>query len=237
MSQQAAPSIHEYALFHGLVQDHKANAPLALILPPDECTFQKALEEPQEGYTHASSLCLGDTTHLELENSRCPACFTEATNAFRIITQSERMFIDARTASVLASISQSVSTSSSFDEVLQLDNKRHRRLKHELPLLSTDHGCDVQEFSRPFTPDLENEFLPLETLDEEADEGLAWPSSCLNLPQELWQGLLTEKLEVSAEALRLVFEVANHSGRVEMFQVEDYTFEKVCLLSLVLASD
>lgn len=70
-------------------------------------------------------------------------------------------------------------------------------MKLELPLLTSDHDIDMQRFARVMVPDLANEHLPLESLDEEADEGLSWPSTYAALPDLYSRQSSNEKLEVS----------------------------------------
>lgn len=110
----------------------------------------------------------------------------------------ERPFLDKATASLLNSaiqipkqISDSITTA--------LDNERLRRqtLYQDPPVLGTDHNTDVRTFTGGIEPDLENEFLPLEDIDVENDEGFTWPMKVLDLPDRIWDGVRAEKVEVS----------------------------------------
>lgn len=240
MSQQAEPSIHEYALFHGLTRDHKAINPFEFILPPDEPIYHATLEDPENGCMHEPDECSKRVSagfHVEVDSRECTSCCIGATNAFQMEMPNERIFIDAETASLLASIIQSGRALSTSLEDFGVDTKRYQRLKHELPLICTDPACDLQEFTQTYAPDLKNEFLPLETLDEEADEGLTWPSSYRNLPDELWRKILVEKPKMSAETLRYLFETtkcespALSVGGLGLLQEEGFTYERVRLLS------
>ena len=69
-------------------------------------------------------------------------------------------------------------------------------MKLELPMLSTDHELDMSEFAKSVIPDLINEHLPLESLDEEADEGMSWPSAFTDLLDDVFQRFKAEKVVV-----------------------------------------
>ena len=223
MSQPSETYIHDYARFYGLVRDHKICGPLECISPIEEHTYETALEDPRggiedprDGYRHSPGSCPINTSGEDYTgdiNPQCTTCVTEAPNASQMEIQNERMFIDAGTASVLASISQSAGASPFFDEDASRNTQRRQWLKHELPLLRSDPKCDLQEFIQPFAPGLKNEFLPFETLDEEADEGFKWPLKYLGLPDELWQNLLREKPKIPGEAMRYLLETTKYDAR------------------------
>lgn len=231
MSQQEDPSLLDYARFHGLAHDHRSNAPLDLVPSLDKNTYQAALEGPQTGCPHSSGSEVGAAFPKDgpVYDVRCTTCLTQKASDCEKNIENERLVIDVGTASMLASISQSINSSPHFDDDdLETRYRRMSKLKHELPLLRTDHDCDVREFHQPFMRDLRDEFLPLETLDEEADEGLTWPSSCLTLPQEIWQSILAEKSEVSADTLQLIYEVTHCEAPIAMLDAECYSNKKVC---------
>ena len=183
MSQQKEPSILDYARFHGLAQDYLKFHPFQSLHDPDD--FLQQLQDP------SGVFCVGDLA-VEIPG--------------------ERMFIDAGTASLLSCIGQPTKSPSRFDEDVGLETKRQQRLRHELPLLRSDHECDIQNFRLPIIPDLENEFLPAENLDEEADEGMTWPTTYLKAPDEIWQKLNTEKPEIPHEALRYLAEILRYDA-------------------------
>ena len=76
-----------------------------------------------------------------------------------------------------------------------------RDLKQELPILSSDPELDLLDFRRPVAPDLKNEFLPFESVDEENDEGFTWPSKYLGLVDQIWKSIESEKLDIGVNAL------------------------------------
>lgn len=195
------PSIQEYARFYGLTRDYLEHNPLRGLRAPDD--FLSQLED------HA------DLLHIDESNGSTPA---------------ERMSLDQDTASLLSSIPQSSKISLRFDLETDDDTHRFRKLKHELPLLSTDHEIELQLFARRIVPQLEHEFLPLEPLDDEADEGLVWPSRCHKLPDEVWKMYSSEKLEISSDALLYLqqtlkyhLEVGDHPN----FEIEELPYKRV----------
>jgi len=64
-----------------------------------------------------------------------------------------------------------------------------KRAKLELPLIKTDHEMDCKNFARrdDFEIKLCDIKLPLEMVDEENNEGLAWPSRFASLEQKSWE--------------------------------------------------
>jgi hypothetical protein len=103
-------------------------------------------------------------------------------------------------------------------------------MKHELPLVRSVHELDMLNFAPQVVTDLKHEFLPLETVDEEADEGLTWPSKCYDLPDQYAKRSASEKLQVSSGAFAFLKEtLAFHreSGIHEVFEHDDLYYKKV----------
>ena len=176
MSQEPEPSIIEYARFYGLAKNHLEPHPLC------DISIERDLWQPSEG---VPGLIPDD-----FENVEVPA---------------ERIFIDEETASLLATLAFPLPKETPrFDEDTDIDTHRARDLKQELPFLRTDHDSDLRCFSRRIGPDLENEFLPSESVDEEADEGLHWPTRYYKLADEMWSQIQSEKLAVSSDAFLLL---------------------------------
>lgn len=113
-----------------------------------------------------------------------------------------------------------------FDGV-DLDPHRVRDMKVELPILRSDHDLDMQDFARTVVPDLANEHLPLESLDEEADEGLSWPSRYSALPEMYSRKSTAEKLEVSPDLLDYMRNAIDR----ESYTTEHMAFEAVEILA------
>lgn len=200
MSQYVEPPIIDYARFYDLVQDHLQVDPLQGLSLPEN---------------------LGSS----------PSFFDDLPELFDILLKDvkvpeERLEVDADAASLLSSIVESLKhlPSHSVDEDSDIDRRRVRRMKHELPLLRSDHEIDVSHFAPPVVPDLENEFLPLETVDVEEDEGFEWPASYYALPDEFAKKSNSEKIEASKDdylylqsTLKLNLEGVEHGT----FEVDD----------------
>ncbi len=180
MSGQGEPSIIEYARFYDLIRDHLEDDPLQQLTAPHD--FLSDLED-------------GDLFQIRAENVKIP---------------DERLTIDEGAASLLSSISAlAQQPPSRHGEDYEIDTRKVQRMKQELPLLRSDPELDQLRFAPKIVPDLEHEFLPLETVDEEADEGLEWPTSCYDLPDQLHRKVKAEKLEVSNDALLFLQEALN----------------------------
>lgn len=202
MSQGAEPSMIDYARFYGLIRDHLGPHPL-------QALSNSLLAQQSED--------TADLFQIHLENIRAPE---------------ERLAVDAGSTSLLSSIATlAKGPPSRDDEDDGICTHRVSRMKHELPLLRSDHELDVICFATQIVPDLENEFLPLEPVDEEADEGFTWPTKCHELPDIYDRKSKSEKLEVSSEGLLFLQEsLRYHSdgGVHEVFEVEVDPYKKVC---------
>lgn len=196
------PSIIDYARFHGLIQNHLLPPPLQGLNSPEN--LDSFLDDPPGLF------------HIDLTQVKVPE---------------ERLALDAGAASLLSSIAESVKHSPSHsDQDLGIDRHRVARMKHELPLLRSDHEIDLSQFTSPIVPDLENEFLPLETLDVEEDEGIEWPPSYYALPDEYERKSKSEKIAVSEDDLLYLQQTLKlHLEDVEYgaFEVDDSTYKRV----------
>ena len=112
----------------------------------------------------------------------------------------ERLLLGKDEVLLLSSITSTPEHCLSFEGV-DLDPRRVQEMKLELPLLMSDHEIDMQSFVRVMVSDLANEHLPLESLDEEADEGLSWPSKCTALTDIYSRKSTDERLDVSPVVL------------------------------------
>ena len=180
MSQGEEPSIIDYARFYGLISDHLEPHPL------------------QGAAAH-------DTFHpFEFDDDGgglLPPNFPAHG------TPQERLTVDAGAAAVLSSIAALAELPPAHDNVI--DVHRIRNLKIELPLLRSDHEVDMLNFGPRILPDLEHEFLPLEPVSEEADEGLTWPPTCYQLPEKFANESASEKLHLSSNVLAYLQETLN----------------------------
>ncbi|KAF2816200.1 uncharacterized protein BDZ99DRAFT_542497 [Mytilinidion resinicola] len=81
------------------------------------------------------------------------------------------------------------------------DRRRVAQLKLELPLLRSDNEADLRNFGSIAVPKFGTLKLPLELVDDDNDEGLAWPSRYLALPFVKHQEAGKERLQISKEDL------------------------------------
>lgn len=166
------PSLSEYARFYGLTTDHLDRDPLAGLAVIHDLPEQ--LEDDPELFK------IDDAKDIDLN---------------------EKLFFGKQEALVLGSIMATVPQDWDLHENSWLNPHRVRQMKIEIPMLKTDHESDMQAFPCLMMPDLANEHLPLESLDNEADEGLMWPSSCQKLPDQYMRAAETERLDVSIDEL------------------------------------
>ena len=200
MSQDIDPSIIEYARFHGLVQDHRQPDPMQALASLRPQFFEETI----------------DLSRLDLEDIKIPE---------------ERLAVDTEVASLLSSVlSLAKEVPSYSDEDVGIYVHRAKKLKQELPLLSSDHELDLLNFVPRIVPNLEDEFLPLENLDEEADEGLTWPSKYYELPEIYDRKSRSEKFEISSDAMLALQESLRYDldgGAHEAFKAEGTIYHKV----------
>ena len=105
-----------------------------------------------------------------------------------------------------------------LQEALSLPTHTMRDLKLELPLLRTDPEWDLRRFKRRIVPDLENEHLPLESINEQADQGMEWPSTYYDHLQEIWQQIRTERLPVTFEVLAYIKDCSTSPSDTRTFE-------------------
>ncbi|KAF2649237.1 hypothetical protein K491DRAFT_735318 [Lophiostoma macrostomum CBS 122681] len=78
---------------------------------------------------------------------------------------------------------------------------RSSLLKQEVPLLRSDHELDVHAFGDTKIPSLNTVKIPLETIDNENDEGLEWPSSYQKFTSLCDRELKHEKISIPKDVL------------------------------------
>ena len=203
MSQGTEPSLSEYARFYGLSIGHLDYNPLLGL--SKESVLHSHLEDPDGGFKIDESLD---------------------------ISLAERLQVGVDEAILLASVTASPPKAFVFDQDSEIDTHRVRNLKAEIPLLATDHEIDMQQFASPVVPDLVHEHLPLESVEDEADEGLAWPSRFYRLPEEYMIKAEKEQLEISEEVLRSMHETLHSKSKGEdhpSFEIENPTYKRVCI--------
>ena len=174
MEDYLEPSIEEYARFHGLTRDHLQPHPLLHINESSD-----VWQQMQDS---------SDLFQITSENTALPV---------------ERLAIGPEAATFLTSIGPQTykGLPSPLGDSVEIETYRRRHLKQELPLLCRDHDHDLCLFTRRIEPDLTNEFLPCEALDEEADEALTWPAQTQLLPDTQWTKACSEKFAASVDDL------------------------------------
>ena len=206
MSREVEPSIIDYARFHGLTRDYLAEDPLQNITAPPD--FLSDLE---------------DNENLFQIRADC------------VKVPDERLTVDEDAASYLSSVfALAEEPPSRNDDIDEIDRHRFRRMKLEVPLLRSDPEIDLWRFTQQIVPDLGHEFLPLETVDQEADEGLDWPTKYHDLPEEYTRRIKEEKLEVTSDTLTFLQEALNYhheGGEHEVFEGVELPYTKVCQIS------
>ena len=172
MSKETEPSVLEYARYYNLSKNHMGVDPLRYVPPPDQPPLQL------------------DTEPAWLQSG--PSITTPP---------SERL-IAVKEASALLAVTDPKQYGDYAFEALDLaPTHRIRHLKVELPLLRSDHEMDMLNFARRIEPNLAEEFIPFEKVDNEQDEGPEWPSYCHAWPAMYFQKAQNEKLEVARDVI------------------------------------
>ena len=172
MSQDGEPSVLDYARFHGLTHDHLRRHPLSDFHGPEN-------------------------VHIQLDDP--PRVFS--TDATATTPPSERLCVSKEVAMLLSLTIAPPQGTHFLDEPMSLDTYRRRDLKMELPILPSMHELDMLDFHSRIVPNYAREHLPLEKLDKENGEDIAWPLSILHLPQTYDALAMSEKFEARKETI------------------------------------
>ena len=200
------PSLLDYARFYGLTRNHLEQIPLQDVVYPSD--FLAKLEDPPGAF------------QIDALQSGIPL---------------ETLSLDRDAAILLTSIKQSSASNEplGFDEYNIPDSHRARNVKLELPLLRTDHESDMLDFRYRGMRDLAEEHLPLESVDEENDEGLSWPIRFFRLPEEFNQKLESEKLDITKDTLlylQRVLQLHREGGIHDRFEYDEKPYKRVSYL-------
>jgi hypothetical protein len=201
-----------YARFYGLRRDPPLDHPLAsnLIPLPSENIYLD-MEEPP-GLLHAEAL--QNEVWESLKN--------------------ERLDVDRETATFLASLLGAARRFELDPVDVVLEPEGLRRLKLELPLLSTDHDLDMLALRRRNEVRLCSEGIDHFQLDVEKDEGIAFPQAEIDRKLSLDRELAKEKLDVGRETVELLRDLRDlWSGKD--FNLLDGLYEsyKACTCTLL----
>ncbi|KAL8807958.1 MAG: hypothetical protein Q9182_000424 [Xanthomendoza sp. 2 TL-2023] len=161
------PSVLEYARYYRLSRNHLEIDPLALVPRPDEALLQSQ----DESEPLSQQLNAGVTT-----------------------PPPERLTAVKEASTLLAVTDPTQYHGCKLEDVDLIPIHRTRNLKIELPLLRSDHEADMLDFVHHIEPNLANEFIPFEKVDNEQDEGLGWPSYCYDWPEMFFQKAQKEKI-------------------------------------------
>lgn len=202
MSQERESTMLGYARFHGLSYNYLLDDPLANLKQPD-------------GFLQQFGGTLDDLDNSELNNGHLD----------------EKLSFGKESISLLAAITVPAKQSLYFDEDQDIDPHRFQKLKQELPMLRTDHELDMRNFAPQIVPNLVDEFLPLERVDEEADEGLKWPVKYSTLPEEFASKFQSERLQVPVDVLvylKNTLKLNDEDGNFELQDDQVLTYRRVC---------
>ena len=182
----------EYARFYGISHDHTKVNPLELFPPPNDLLL-KPDEEPE---------------WLTLDPG--------------ITTPPSERLVAVKAASVLLAALNPKQYESNTESFGPIPAHRIQNLKLEPPLLRSDHDMDMLSFVRRIDPNLAQEFIPPEVVDDELDEGLGWPSSCLGLPDTYFQKAQDEKLQASKHVFAYIRDALDNrvEGKAPGFEYE-----------------
>ncbi|KAL8689832.1 MAG: hypothetical protein Q9224_004552 [Gallowayella concinna] len=177
MSREAGPpepSVLEYARHYKLSRNHLEIDPLALVPRPE-----------------VASLQLEDESEFKLLHLN--TCLT---------TPPPERLTAVKEASTLLAITNPIQYQACrLEDVELIPTHRTRNFTVELPLLRSDPEADMLDFVHHIEPNLANEFIPFEKIDDEQDEGLEWPSYCHAWPEIFFQKAQNEKIQVAKDVI------------------------------------
>lgn len=202
MSQQEGIDILEYARLHGLASNYLEMNPFVNLGQVDDCLG------PDEDLAGIPPI-----------------------NEFSGHPRVEKLAFSKDALLLLESATKTPQEVETISHHFVFDTHRIRSMKQELPEIRTDHELDMMDFRRSFMPDLENNYMPLILIDEEADEGLTWPSRHKALPTEFTKRSESESLAVTSDALvylRDSLQLSKVKKIPEFPDEEVLTYKKVC---------
>ncbi|KAL8731580.1 MAG: hypothetical protein Q9166_003268 [cf. Caloplaca sp. 2 TL-2023] len=182
---------NDVAFWDNRICDHLAVNPLRLIPPPDDAPLQLDYE----------------AAWLQL-------------NPSLVIPQQERFTAVKEASALLAVTDPKRYEDCEFEGSGLIPIHRIRNLKVEVPTLRTDHEVDMLNFIHHIEPNLADEFIPYEKVDDEQDEGLGWPSYCHEWSEMYFQKAQNERLEVARDVIAYMKAVLDAGP-----QNEEPTFE------------
>jgi len=138
---------------------------------------------------------------------------------------------------ILSAITQP-SDKAELDECAEeISGNATRKLKLELPLLSSDHEADCRVFRREMeaisAPQIEDRRrLPLDPADPETDEGLEFPPSSVHMVDQMSGGSEVETINVSRDLMgylstQLKMDEWTPEDQIRLIQ-DQLTYDRVC---------
>lgn len=206
MAQKDEIDMLEYARFHGLARNYLVMNPLVNLGQVDDCLG------PDEDLAGIPPI-----------------------NEFSGHPRVEKLAFSKDALLLLESATKTAQGVETISHDFVFDTHRIRSMKQEVPEIRTDHELDMMDFGRPFMPDLQNNYMPMILIDEEADEGLTWPFRYKTLPTEFTKKSESESLAVSSDALVFLRDTLQLSKGKKVPEFPDdevltYTKVRDCLL-------
>ncbi|KAK8250085.1 hypothetical protein IWZ00DRAFT_293817 [Phyllosticta capitalensis] len=166
-----APSVVDYARFHGLASNYLADGPLEPdSLPRAPPFLNQELADPPN------------------------AAKIEWPEEFQL---NERLELDMLGAKALAFACRAPPLPAVTEPSVEVGLHRVRNIKVELPVLRSDNELDMVKFMRRKEKALSKFKFPLEELNDEEDEGLTWPKKCWERLEQIHKQLESEKLQMT----------------------------------------
>jgi hypothetical protein len=150
----------------------------------------------------AGTLHFGDLPTLsddDVDWDLCDLSNDSITNATNALTKG-RLAVNKEAALLLKTV-HDLRQAPAMKEVNVERRRWMLNLRQELPVLQTDAEFDMLNFGNIAIPDFKDLKMPFEIIDEDGDEGFAWPARYLAYPAQCEERIKAEKLAVSRNVL------------------------------------
>jgi hypothetical protein len=163
----------------------------------DYARRHKLCEPYNTGKLHVGSLPV--PTNDDLDWDLCDLSNDSITNATNALTR-ERLAVSKDAALLLRTVHEL--QQAPMKEEVNVDRRQWMLgLRQELPVLRTDTEFDMLNFGSIAIPNFQDLKIPFEIIDEDRDEGFAWPAKYLAYPAQCEERIKAEKLAVSRDVL------------------------------------
>lgn len=205
--EEQEETILEYAEYHGLA----SNPFIDESLDGELASFQQLLQP----------LTIDDSAFYQIPHSALK--FTEL-----------RLTLDKKAALLLRDANQEFVDHDPWLEMAKaFVPARNHVMKLDMPLLRTDPDADLAALKarvrQPIHPD--DDLLPEEPLDDEKDQGLAWPSHMQSLPAATMAELRRENLASTQVSMLCFFNAMKDDWTTEddrKLLQQEHTYTRVC---------